>query len=163
MTTLDCVHCEERMSDYLENLLSTSDRVPMELHLNSCQACSELLAGMGSVMDWGRNFPVYEAPSWLPTRIIANTPRVERETWLDTLAAVGRWFIEPRTAMGLLTTVLMIGWLGSVTGISADVSSIVRNPAAVYYRAYDQAVRSFYRAPVVTEIRSQIERLREIS
>jgi hypothetical protein len=144
MTTFDCVRCEEQMSDYLENALSTSDRVPMELHLNSCQACSELLAGMGLVMDWGKSFPVYEAPSWLPTRIIANTPRVERETWL-------------------MTTVLMIGWLGSVMGISADVSSFVRNPAAVYYRAYDQAVRSFYRAPVVTEIRSQIERLREIS
>jgi hypothetical protein len=151
------------MSDYLEDTLKTSDRAVMEQHLKSCQACTELLAGMSEVLAWGNHFPVFEAPAWLPTRILANTPRVEHETWLDTLAAVGRWFIEPRTAMGLLTTVLMVGWIGSLTGISPDVASIVRNPAAAYYRAYDSAVRTFYRAPVVTEIRSQIERLREIS
>jgi hypothetical protein len=64
----------------------------------------------------------------------------------------------------------MVGWLGSLAGVSPDIGSLVRNPAAIYYsagdlagRAYDSAVRSFYRAPLVTEIRSQIERLREIS
>ena len=163
MTTWNCALCEERMSDYLENTLESSERAVMELHFKSCTACAELMAGMSEVLEWGKSFPIFEAPGWLPTRILANTPRVARETWLDTLAAVGRWFIEPRTAMGLLTTVLMIGWIGSLTGISPDVVSIVRNPTAAYYRAYDQAVRSFYRAPVVTEIRSQIERIREIS
>ena len=57
----------------------------------------------------------------------------------------------------------MIGWMGSLVGISPDVASIVRNPAAAYYSAYDQAVRTFYRAPVVTEIRTEIAQLREIS
>src|SRR5262245_6315890 len=160
---MNCTNCEERLSDYLENTLNDSERAAIELHVRTCSACGELLVGMREVLEWGAGFPSYDAPPWLVTRIVANTPHVVRETWLDTLAAVGRWFIEPRTAIGLLTTVLMIGWLGSVTGISADVSSFVRNPAAVYYRAYDQAVRTFYRAPVVTEIRSQIERLREIS
>ena len=164
MTTFNCAHCEERMSDYLENTLSVSDRAGLAQHFESCEACAELLAGMSEVLDWGARFPVYEAPAWLPTRILANTPRrVVHETWLDTLAGVGRWIIEPRTAMGLLTTILMVGWMGSLAGIPADVGSLVRNPSAVYYRAYDRAVRTFYHAPLVTEIRSQIERLREIS
>lgn len=163
MTTFNCTHCEDRMSDYLEHTLGISDRTVMELHLKSCAACTGLLAGMSEVLDWGKSFPVFEAPSWLPGRIVANTPQVVHETWLDTLAGVGRWIIEPRTAMGLLTTVLMLGWIGSLLPMPENVSSLVRNPSAIYYRAYDQAIRTFYRAPLVTEIRTQIERLREIS
>ncbi len=119
---------------------------------------------MREVLEWGAGFPSYEPPPWLATRIVANTPHVVRETWLDTLTAVGRWFIEPRTAIGLLTAVLMIGWIGSLAPVSAaDFGSLVRNPSAVYYRAFDGAVKTFYRAPLVTEIRAGLERLREIS
>jgi hypothetical protein len=164
MKTFSCAHCEERLSDYLENTLDVSERALTELHLKSCESCTELLSGMSMVLDWGRNFPVFEAPAWLPIRILANTPhRVVQETWIDTLSAFGRWLIEPRTAIGLLTTVLMIGWMGSLAGISPDFASIARNPAAVYYTAYDKAVRTFYQAPVVTEIRTELAQLREIS
>jgi anti-sigma factor RsiW len=160
---MNCEFCEERLSDYLENALGAAERSAMERHLSACGSCADLLNDMRGVMVWSKNFPVYEAPPWLATRIIANTPHVVRETWQDTVAAIGRWIIEPRTAMGLLTAVLMVGWLGSFVGISPNVGSFIRNPSAAYYRVYDEAVRSFYRAPVVTEIRSQIERLREIS
>jgi hypothetical protein len=130
-----------------------------------------LLAGIEDVLTWGKAFPVHEAPPWLPARIIANTPRVERESWLDTLASVGRWIIEPRTAMALFTATLVIGWMGSLAGVSpANWTAVVRDPAAIYYgaqglvnRAYDEAVRSYYRSPVVTQIQTRIEQLREIS
>jgi len=159
------------MSDYLENALSAADRHSMELHLQSCGACSELLAGMAEVLAWGKVFPVHEAPAWLAQRIIASTPRVARETWLETLASIGRWFIEPRTAMAIFTSMLVLGWLGSLAGISSNSwATVVRNPAAIYYgaeglmnRAYDEAVRAYYRSPLLTEIQSRIERFREIS
>ena len=163
MTTFNCTQCEDRMSDYLERTLAAAEQPPMELHLKSCAECARLLSGMSEVVDWGARFPVYEAPGWLATRIIANTPRVVHETWLDTLSSLGRWILEPRTALGLLTSVVMLGWLGSSLPLPADMGSLVRNPSAIYYRAYDEAVRTFYRAPLVTEIRTQIERLREIS
>lgn len=162
MRLLDCTHCEEHMSDYLENALDAPSRSLVESHLKSCSTCAELLSSMSEVLDWGAHFAVYEAPVWLPARIIANTPRVVHETWLDTFAAVGRWLIEPRTAMGLLTTILMIGMMVGRLG-SPDVGSIVRDPAAVCYSAYDEVVRTFYHAPVVTEIRTEIAELREIS
>ena len=161
---MNCSQCEARVSDYLENALSPAERNALELHLQACHACSELLDGMRDVMLWAKDFPVFEVPIWLPSRILANTPRVARETWLDTLTAAARWFIEPRTAIGLLTAVLMFGWLGSAAGTSfAEVVSVAENPAAACYSAYDAAVRGFYQAPVVTEIRSEIERFREIS
>ena len=76
---MNCVHCEERISDYLEGALSQAERDAVDLHLRSCSACSELLAGMAKVLAWGKAFPVYEVPAWLPTRIIANTPRIARD------------------------------------------------------------------------------------
>jgi hypothetical protein len=168
---MNCAHCEEQMSDYLENALAANQRGAVELHLQSCHSCTELLAGMTEVLAWAKTFPVYEAPPWLPTRIIANTPRIERESWLDTITSAGRWIIEPRTAMGLFTATLVLSWLGGLAGISpANLTTVVRDPAAIYYgaqglinRAYDEAVRSYYRSGVVTQIQTRIEQLREIS
>lgn len=167
---MNCAHCEERMSDYLENALSAAERGAMELHFQSCSACSGLLAGMTEVMAWGKSFPLYQAPTWLPARIIANTPRVARETWLDTIRSIGKWIIEPRTAMAVFTATLVLSWMGNIAGISPDWSAAVRNPSSIYYgaeglmnRAYDGAVRAYYRSPLMTQIQSRIEQLREIS
>jgi hypothetical protein len=167
---MNCIHCEERMSDYLENALTAADRAGVELHVQSCAACSELLAGMKDVMAWGKAFPVLEPPAWLAPRIIANTPRIVRESWIDTVASIGKWIIEPRTALAIFTATLVLGWLGSLAGVSPDWAGAVRNPAVIYYgaqgaanRAYDQAIRKVYRSPLVSEIQTRIEQFREIS
>jgi len=167
---MNCIKVEELLSDYLENALSLDDRRLVDTHLLSCSACSELLTGMAEVVAWGKSFPVYDAPAWLATRIVANTPRVSHESWLDTLTAVGKWLVEPRTAMAVFTATLVLGWMGSMAGISPDVVRNVRTPSAIYYgahsaldRAYDEAVRRYYRSPLVSEIRTRIEQLREIS
>jgi len=167
---MTCAYCEEQMSDYLENALGAAERGAVEVHLQACNACNELLAGMTEVLEWGRTFPVYEPPAWLAARILANTPRVARETWVDTFVSIGRWIIEPRTAMAIFTATLVLGWMGSLAGISPNWGTVVRDPAAIYYgaqalvnRAYDEAVRAYYRSPLVTEIQSRIEELREIS
>jgi hypothetical protein len=161
------------MSEYLEGTLSALEpevREAFDAHLQSCASCTELLAGMREVLAWGRSFPVYEPPSWLSSRIIANTPRLERESWIDTITAAWRRISDPRTAMGLFTAVLVLGWLGSLTGISPRWTTVVRNPAGIYYeaqgavnRAYDEAVRRYYHSPLVTDIKTRIEQLREIS
>ena len=165
-----CLQCEERMSDYLEGALSPADRDTVDLHLQSCGACRDLLAGMTEVLAWGKSFPLHEPPVWLPARIIANTPRLARESWTDILTAAWKWIIDPRAAMGVFTAVLVLGWLGSFAGISPNWTTVVRNPAAIYYaaqgamnHAYDEAIRRYYRSPLVNEITARIEQLREIS
>jgi len=167
---MNCLHCEERMSDYLEAALSPDERIAVDVHLQSCPACTELLAGMRDVLSWGRTFPMLEPPSWLASRIIANTPRLARESWMDTIAALWKWIVDPRPALGLFTATLVLGWLASLAGISPQWTTVVRNPAAIYYeaqgavnRAYDEAVRRYFRSPLVNEIKTRIEQLREIS
>jgi hypothetical protein len=166
---MNCAYCEERLSDYLERSLSAEERYTVKLHLAACPACSELLAGMAEVMVWGKAFPVYDAPAWLAGRIVANTPRIARESWLDTLTSMWKWIIEPRTAMALFTATLVLGWLGNLTGASPSWINVLRNPTAIYYgaqgamdRAYGDAIRRYYRSPLVTQIQSRIEQLREI-
>jgi hypothetical protein len=76
--------------------------------------------------------------------------------------------------MALMTSTLMIGWLGSTAGITASDLSIVRSPSAIYYgvegwanRVYGDAVRNYYSSPIVNSIQchihSRIEQFRENS
>jgi anti-sigma factor RsiW len=43
------------MSDYLEGALSAAERDAIDLHLQSCAACAQLLAGMTEA-DMGKKF-----------------------------------------------------------------------------------------------------------
>ena len=171
---MNCKYCEDHLSDYLEDALDAAERAGMEMHFQSCSDCSELLDGVRDVMQWGREFPAEVAPQWLPARIVANTPTVVRITWMDWVRAAWKTIAEPRFAMALMTSTLMIGWLGSAAGISASDLSIVRSPSAVYYgvegwanRVYGDAVRNLYSSTIVNsiqcQIHSRIEQLRENS
>ena len=133
---MNCTHCEEQLSDYLENALGIDARDGVELHLRYCEACGELVAGMKDVLAWGEGFPIYDPPAWLSSRILANTPRVARETWRDTLSGVAGWIAEPRLAMVVFTAAVVLGWMGSLAGISpVGVARVVRDPAILYYEA----------------------------
>jgi anti-sigma factor RsiW len=158
---MNCAYCEERLSDYLENTLPAAEREALDSHFLSCPACTALKEGVREVMQWGRSFPAESAPEWLPARIVANTPTVIRITWGDWLAAAWRGVSEPRFAMSLLTSVVVIGWMGSLAGFTASDVAMLRHPAAIYggvqgwmNRAYGDAVR--LSSPVVNEIQCQI-------
>jgi len=167
---MKCTDCEERLSDYIEGTLGTADQEAMGLHLRSCSSCVDLLAGMKDVLQWGATFPAHSAPDWLAGRIAASTPHILRESWRDTLAGAWRWIAEPHMAMMVFAGVLALGWVANLAGIPTSVPGIIRNPAAVYYgaeslvnRAYDEAVRSYYRSRIVSEVYCRIEQLREIA
>ena len=171
---MNCFHCEERLSDYIEDALDVSERASIETHLLSCSACSELLQGMRSVMALGKSLQEYPAPPWLATRIIANTPQMVRITWRDWFGNAWKNVREPRFALSLMTSALMLGWLGGMAGISVGDLALVRHPSAIYDRVdgwanrmYGDAVRSYYSSPLVQsiqcQIQSRIERYRESS
>jgi len=160
---MNCTYCEERFSDYLENSLEASELDIVETHLQSCSACTDLLNGVREVIEWGRNFPVQSPSPWLSTRILANTPQVVRITWSDWARNAWKNICEPRFAMTLLTSTLVLGWMGNLAGISAADIAMVRHPSAIYARvegwatrAYGDAIRTFYSSPVIATIQCQI-------
>ena len=167
---MNCIRCEERISDYLDCALDVRESSAMDLHFAACPACTELLSGVRDVIAWGRTFPAADPSPWLAQRIVAATPQVVRETWLDTLTSMGRWILEPRTAMGIFTATLVLSWLGSLAGVDIQVRDVVRDPGRIYYqaegflnRAYGEAVQRYYKTPLISQIQFQLERLREIS
>lgn len=171
---MNCEHCEERLSDYLEAALAPSEQAALEAHLQSCADCSDLLHGVKSVMRWGKDLQSPVPPPWLASRIIANTPHVVRITWGDWALGVWKGVCEPRLALSLLTSVFMLGWMGHLVGISAADVAMVRHPSAIYYRMgglanriYGDAVRGYYGSPLVKtiqcQIHSRIEQFRENS
>jgi hypothetical protein len=171
---MNCTHCEDQLSDYIENTLESSERLAVETHLRSCAACSELLEGVRGVIQWGRQYNAPVPPEWLATRIVANTPIVVRITWRDWFVGAWKSVCEPRFAMALLTSTLVLGWMGSLAGISAPDIATLRHPTAVYHRiggwanrVYGDAVRTYYSSPIVNaiqcQIHSRIEQFREIS
>ena len=156
--SLNCADCEEKLSDYIERSLSEDERRAVEQHLHSCSFCGELLSGMMMVIDAGRDFPVHAPPAWLATRIIANTP-VARPSFRDRLASFWQSLGEPRTALAIFTAAIVMGWLGGGTAREA----VINRAESVVSCAYDHAIRSYYRSPVVIEIHSRLDQLMENS
>ena len=155
---LNCAECEEKLSDYIERSLSEVERAGVELHLRSCQSCHELVSGMKLVIDASRDFPVYAPPAWLASRIVANTPP-SRMLLRDRLAALWQSLGEPRTALAIFTAAIVLGWIGGGT-----VREAVFNRAeSVVSCAYDHAVRTYYRSPVVIELHARIDEFMENS
>lgn len=166
---MNCLQSEERLSEYLDGALLAPEKSALEAHLASCDSCRQLHENIRHVVRWGDAFPEFSPPEWLLTRILANTPRTEQETWLDTLGGIGRWVLDTRTAMAVFTASVMLAWMLNLFEISVSPNQF-RNPEAIYYsvddfvgEAYNRAVRLYYQAPLVGEIQSRIEQLRESS
>jgi len=158
LNNLKCTDFEENLSDYIEHSLAADDRAALELHLHVCPSCTELISGMKQLMAIGRNFPVHTPPAWLATRIVANTPP-PRLSLRQRLAAFAQSLAEPRTALAIFTAVIVMGWIGggSVRGAVMD-----RAESAVSC-AYDHAIRTYYRSPVIIELHSRFDQLMENS
>ncbi len=166
---MNCTNAESQMSEYLDDALSRPEIAILEIHMSSCDGCRALRESMEAVLEWGRQFPEFVPPEWLLTRILANTPRTQRETCWNTVAGIGRWVLDTRTAMAVFTASVMLGWMTNVMGVSLDPAQL-RNPQAIYYtvddlvgEAYDRVVRLYYQAPLLGEIQSRIEQLRDSS
>ena len=158
MNDFPCAECEEKLSEYLEGTLRADERMAVLLHLKSCKSCDELRAGIAQMVEVVREFPVYAPPAWLATRIVANTPPA-RSSLRGRLATLWQSLGEPRTALAIFTAAIVMGWIGGGT-----VREAVYNRAeGVVSCAYDRAIRSYYRSPVVIEIHSKLNELLETS
>jgi predicted anti-sigma-YlaC factor YlaD len=167
---MNCADCEINLSDYCEGTLDAGRAADMDRHFSSCATCRELAATVREVMQWRADFPVHVPPPWLAGRIVASTPMLVRESWRDTANSAWNWLSSPRIAMTVFASVLVLGWTASLVGLPTQPSTLVRNPSEAYYSAeslvyemYDEAVRSWYRSRIATEVYCRIEQLREIT
>ncbi|MEW6417709.1 MAG: zf-HC2 domain-containing protein [Nitrospirota bacterium] len=68
---MDCGDIQEKLSAYIEGIISSEEKALIEEHLKSCQKCSESLADLRKTMEYVKDLEEIEPPAWLTQRVIA--------------------------------------------------------------------------------------------
>jgi hypothetical protein len=75
---MECHDIREKLSAYVEGLISPEEKLLIEEHLKVCQHCTESLADLKKTLEYVRNLEEVEPPPWLTGKVMA-TVRSEAE------------------------------------------------------------------------------------
>lgn len=162
----NCVLTEERLSDYLDGLLSPAEAAAFSAHVGGCEQCGKLVAQVGGLVNSMQRLEALEAPPQLATKILDATlgPRTQKQSW-------SRWFTwiptlwQPRFTMGVATVVATLLIIVYTTGFSPNkLKKVDLNPANMFRAANRQAHLTYARSAkfvndlrVVYEIQSRLQ------
>jgi len=68
---MECNNIQERLSAYIEGILSAEERELIDEHLKSCQKCNESLSALRKTIAHLNNLEDIEPPSWLTQKVMA--------------------------------------------------------------------------------------------
>ena len=54
LSTMNCKNCEEMLSEFLDDSLDETDRLPLGLHLRECVPCDSLRIELSLIITLGR-------------------------------------------------------------------------------------------------------------
>lgn len=74
---MDCEHIQEKLSAYIDDMLTVDDRNLVESHLSSCDKCTEFFADVSSAIKQVNSVDEIEPPAWLTRNVMA---RIKAET-----------------------------------------------------------------------------------
>lgn len=159
----NCVQVEERLSDYLDNTLTESERAEFREHLDSCSRCAPLVAQVSYVT---RNLAALElepAPPLLLSKILDQTlgPRKAKREWFSWIPVI--W--QPRFATGVVTVLATLLIIFHATGVRPSSLTLADfNPVNIVHSADRHAHLAFARSVkfvndlrVVYEIQSRLQ------
>lgn len=160
-----CQQIEERLSDYLDDLLSAGERAEMERHTAGCARCTQLVAQVGGFVRRVQSLEPIEPSSSLISAILDQTlgPRVTKHGWRRWLAWTPT-LLQPRFAMGLATAAASLVILFYASGLSsAKIRKGDLNPVNIYrsmnrqtHLVYARGVKYVNDLRVVYEIQSRL-------
>jgi anti-sigma factor RsiW len=163
----NCAQIEERLSDYVDGLLSEEERREFSAHVSGCANCAPLVSTVSTLVTRMHALEPVEAPLKLIPNILDQTlgPRgtAAHQGWRGWFA----WLepvMQPRFAMGVASLVVTIFILIQATGIRPNkLSSADMNPANLYRTANRHAHLVYARGAkfvndlrVVYEIQSRL-------
>ena len=161
----NCAQIEERLSDYLDNLLSADERAEFERHAAGCARCNPLVARVGGIVRRVQSLEPIEVPPRLISSILDQTlgPRASQHGWRDWLAWATT-LLQPRFAMGLATAAASLVILLYASGLNpAKIRKADLNPVNIYRSAnrqshlvYARGVKYVNDMRVVYEIQSRL-------
>jgi anti-sigma factor RsiW len=167
MTDWNCARTEERLSDYLDGILSPAAAAEFSAHSSGCAACGKLVAQVGGLVHRMQALDALEAPPQLIPKILESTLGPRRTQ----TAGLQRWFAsvpqlwKPRFAMGVITVAATILIVAYTTGISpAKLKKADLSPANVFRTANRQVHLTYARSAkfvndlrVVYEIQTRLQ------
>lgn len=164
----NCTLSEERLSDYLDGMLTQDEAAAFSAHFAGCARCGPMVESVRSLVS--RIHGLEELPE--PPRLVRNIldatlgPRAQRAGWR-------RWFSlnwvpvlwEPRFAMGALTVAASLMIVLHTSGLTlakirkADLSptNILRTSNRQVHLVYARSVKYVNDLRVVYEIQSRLQ------
>ena len=162
----NCKISEERLSEYLDGMLSPSDAATFAAHAGGCADCSRLVARVGGLVGQLHKLEQLEEPPQLIQNILDATigPRIQEEGWKKWFSWVPLLW-QPRFVMGVVTVAATLAIVIHSSGITpAKIKRADFNPVSLYRSAnrqvhltYARSVKFVNDLRVVYEIQSRLQ------
>lgn len=166
-----CEQTELRLSDYLDGLLNEAEQHAFDAHVNGCERCTPLVAGVSHLLANLHGMEELETPPRLVYSILDKTlgPRDAVSGWRAVLAWV-RAMASPRFAYGAVSVAATLMVLLTASGFSwrkpkmADLSpvNVYRNADRTAHLVFARGSKYVSDLRVVYEIQSRLHQESEI-
>jgi len=166
MTDWNCARTEERLSDYLDGILSPAEAAAFSAHASDCDPCGKLVAQVGGLVQQMRKIEPLEIPPQLISKILDSTlgPRPQSAGWRRWFAWIPQLW-QPRFAMGAVTVAATLLIVLYSSGMSpAKLKKADLSPANVFRTANRQVHLTYARSAkfvndlrVVYEIQTRLQ------
>jgi anti-sigma factor RsiW len=165
-------HIEERLSDYLDGLLTPEERHEFDMHANSCESCSQLVASISHVVSDMHSMVQIETPPRLVYAILNQTlgPREAKQSRFAGLRDLLRGLTTARFAYYGISVAATLLVLLTASGISlrkpklSDLSpvNVYRNVDRQAHLVYARSTKFVSDLRVVYEIQSRLNKDNEL-
>jgi len=68
---MECNNIQEKLSSYIEGVISPEEKILIDEHLKSCQRCNESLAELKRTIEYVQDLEDIEPPLWLTRNVMA--------------------------------------------------------------------------------------------
>jgi anti-sigma factor RsiW len=159
--TWTCEQTEARLSDYLDGLLQPAEQTAFDLHVNTCERCTPLVAGVSHMLGTLHTLePIEPSPQLVNSILVATLgPQSWRKAkrWL-------RGLQSPRFVYSLVSVAATFIVILTASGFSwrkpklADLApaTIYRHANSAAQVAYGKSMKFFSDMRVVYEIQSRL-------
>ena len=169
--TWTCEHIEAHLSDYLDGLLSPDERRAFDLHANSCEHCTQMVASISHLLIGLHSLEQVEPPPQLVYTILNKTlgPREAQKGWRGAFGWLSG-LTSARFAYSAVSVAATLLILLTASGFSwrkpklADLSpaTVYRNANSKAHLAYAHTTKFVSDLRVVYEIQSRLNKDNEL-